>query len=249
MTQDVKAVSDLIAERKKERKALNKIRNQRFLRLLSIHLLIVIIVVLYTLSKAYLNQGIEVRGQVNLDKQTIESIVNQNNISILNFAPLNLSDLENHPLIKSIEVDASQMNQTLITINEFQVVGSLNDKGTLYLLENGEVVQGTKAVLEVPLISGYEGEDLVDLAESLASLKSSSLISMSEIVRHPQSFDEAYSLIYMQDGNQVSSGFKGYTVLDQYDRILKALNPDHKCLSIDELSLVAYSFPCALDNE
>ncbi len=249
MSQDVQAVQDLIEDRKKQRKFDRKQKTLKLLILLFIHALIAFSIFLYIALDAYQFKGFDIKGNQILSQTEIEELIDVSDIALLNFAALDMSELESHPLIQSIKIDAHLMNQTIIDIREYRVVASLNDTMTLYLLENGTVYQGQKPVLDVPQLIDFSDDVLRDVAETLSSLKDSTIVQMSQIFRDPQSFDDNYTLIIMQDGIQVSSGFKGYSVLNQYESILKALNPEHKCLSIDELSLVPYSFPCTLSSE
>ena len=249
MSQDVKAVQELIDDRKKQKKIERRAKTVKFLKILSIHLLIVLIAFIYILTGSYRFIGLDVKGNDHISLEDIQTLIKTREISILDFTALDFKELESHPLIKTLSVDASQMNTIQIDISEYRVVASLNDQATLYLLENGTIYQSKEAALDVPQIVGYDETVYPLIADSLAQLKDSSLILMSRIIKDPKTYDENYSLIYMQDGIQVSSSFKGYTVLDSYERILKALNPEHKCLSIDEYGSGAYSFPCTLDSE
>lgn len=249
MSNDTRAVQDVIDQRKQFIKNKKKHKRNRLLRILLSHLAIVVMIVSFIFLKGYQFKDIEVKGLNELNISEITSELNLKDISLLNFGPLSLNNLENSPMLASIELDASQLNTFKFKLVEVRIVAYLEEDSSLWLSETGAIIKGNHDIIDVPMIYGYTDSELVLLAQTLAALKPSTLIQINSIKQAPQSFDNKYALIRMQDGIKVNSGFKGITVLDHYESILKALNPEHKCLSIDELSLVPYSFPCTLENE
>lgn len=249
MSQDVQNVQTLIELRKKQKKLDIKKRMHKFFRIVLIHITVIGMISFYFYWTYDAYTEIDYKGLKYLESKDLQELTHLNPITLLNFSPLDLSELEANPLIKSMDINASLLSSTSISIVEYRVLAQLELNTNQYLLETGDVVVADINALDVPLIMGYSEESYQALAKTLNDLNQSTLVQISTITRYPQEFDANYSLIRMQDGIMINTGFNGYQILDQYESILKALNPNHRCLSIDEMSLVPYSFQCTLEIE
>lgn len=248
MSKDIQDVKSLIETRKAERKLERKNKLKRILKIVLIHLLIVSFIFVFYITQSYVFKNLEIKGNTNLSKSYIENKLEINSNSLLNFGPLILKEIEIDPMIKTINLNASNLLEMTLNIEEYEVVATLEDAKS-WVIENGQVIQGDHGINDVPVLYDFSGDSLIELATTLASLDHKTLLYMSQIIRNPQSYDENYTKVFMQGGIQVNTSFNGYAILDQYEAILKALNPLHQCLSIDEYTLVPYSYPCTLESE
>lgn len=243
MTQTVESVESLIQKRQQDKK---KRRNQKLWRIalaLVVHLAIGGFIYLYSQSKLHTLKEVEVRGQTLLSAQEVVETLNPQSFGWFNFMPIQGVDLESNPLIKNLHINHYSMNRWLVTIEEHRALAQTSD--AQFLLETGQMVTRNQVASDLPLIENFTLEDYASLSEALRALAPSTLTMMSKLVKTPVSYDDRYVHLYMQDGIQVFSGLKGLIVLDNYSQIKSVLNPEHRCIAIDETKSVPYSFPCA----
>lgn len=245
MSQTIESVDTLIQQRRASKKNL---RNKRIIKLL---LLIILHVSIGSAIYVYVTQGIskltriEIVGNHNLTRQEIEGMIpNREMTGFLNYGFSLSRNLQASDLVKTIELNFTQLNTLKILIEEYRPIAQMELNQT-YLLENGNTVTiHTSQLNELPLLLGYSQSELETVSVALSRLKPETLVMMSSIIKNPMSYDPLYTKITMQDGITVASSLKSITVLDDYLEIKQALNPEHQCIAIDETQGVPYSFPC-----
>jgi cell division septal protein FtsQ len=159
------------------------------------------------------------------------------------------SRINDETLIASYSIRYPRFNEILVSIHEHRILAHLIDQN-LILLENNQVVDLDASTMSypigVPLISGYADEIAYErLADALLTLSVENLMNISELKREPKSYDAYYAHLRMMDGIQVYTALSSLHVLNDYLKIRNALNPEHDCIAIDEITAVPYSFSCA----
>lgn len=246
MTTNIESVESLIENRKVERKLKKK---KRFIKIfigLLVHSLVASCIFAFITLNWDALKSVEIRGNTLLSNDEVLSLLNMNEHSLLDFGPLKTQKLIDHPTVKSVKIEASLLQNWVITLEEYRPLAQL--PLSKLLLENGTSINYDKPV-DVPLIEGYSSVEYLSVAQALSALDPSTLVMISSIQKSPKSFDDQYAHVYMQDGIQVDSSLKTLTVLNDYFSILSVLNPLHRCIAIDEVKSVPYSFPCTQSEQ
>jgi len=247
---NVPSVDELISESKNEKKLIKK---KRIIKVLSsvIGILILALLTYYYFVSEYSNLNtIRVIGNQNISEVYVKEKINsiKSDYSILDFG-FNLStEIEQNPLIKSVKFEYPKNNELNVYIDEYKVVAYLNDIESV-LLENGKLYSFDEyesiSISELIYVTGYIDELAYNrLSVSLLELSDSTKLMISEIIQEEKSYDVYYAKLIMYDGITVYSSLNTLKVLEDYASIRAALNPEHKCIAIDEIKSVPYSFSC-----
>lgn len=248
---DIPSVDSLIAEQRAKKKAAKLKKIKRFLISLSVVLVLGLSAYIFIETDLFNIKKIEVSGNQILKTEYLQALLKSNvhdKIGLTSGMHLS-SELEQERLIASYRIVYPQFNEIMIRVKEHRVLAHLLDQ-QLLLLENAEVVEFDMDVMiypvGVPLINGYDDEiAYTRLTNALLSLTPENLMLISEIKREAKSYDMYYAHLRMMDGIQVYTALSTIRVLNDYLRIRNALNPDHDCIAIDEITAVPYSFSCA----
>jgi cell division protein FtsQ len=247
---NVPSVDELITESKNEKKLIKKKRIIKVLSSLIGILILVLLTYTYFISKYSSLNNIRVIGNQNISEVYVKERINsiKSKYSIFDFG-FNLSaEIEKNPLIKSVKFEYPKNNEFNVYIDEFKVLAYLNDINSV-LLENGKLYSFNEyesiSISELIYVTGYTDELAYNrLALSLIELSDSTKLMISEIIQEEKSYDVYYAKLIMYDGITVYSSLITLKVLEDYASIRGALNPEHKCIAIDEIKSVPYSFSC-----
>lgn len=247
---NVPSVEELISESKNEKKLIKK---KKIIKILStlIGVLILATFIYYYFDSKYSNlNNIKVFGNQNVSDNFVESSINKvkSKYSILDFGIHLSTGIENNPLVESVKFEYSKNDELNVYIKEYEVLAYLNDVNSV-LLENGRLYSFNEyeaiSISELIYVKGYTDELAYQrLSLSLLELSSSTKLMISEIIQDEKSYDVYYAKLIMYDGITVYSSLNTLKVLEDYASIRAALNPEHKCIAIDEIKSVPYSFSC-----
>ena len=247
---DVASVDDLIARRKKEKK------QKRLNRFMVVFSLLTFTAVSSFGLYSYFTSPMSTVHAVLISGNQIysdEAILKRSGIAYDDwFLSVNAATLRkllvDDPLIHDADVRLTKNNEIVIQVSENKVTAIWMDQGKVVLADGSLLemqVDYAKAWLFSPGIYGYEDEESVTvLIAALNGLTASSLGNVSEIHRHPTSYDENYVKVIMQDGNRVYTGLSTLDMLEEYPRIVNALNTANSCIFFDEMTRTAFSQPC-----
>jgi len=249
-SKDVASVDDLIARRRKEQ---NQKRMNRFMVVLSLFAFTLVssfgLYSYFTSPLSSIHAVLISGNQIYSD----EAILKRSGIAYDDwFFAVNAASLRKllveDPLIRDVDVRLTRNNEIVIQVSENKVTAIWMDQGKVVLADGSLLemqVDYAKAWLFSPGIYGYEDEGSVAvLIAALNGLTASSLGNVSEIHRHPTSYDENYVKVIMQDGNRVYTGLSTLDMLEEYPRIVNALNTANSCIFFDEMTRTAFSQPC-----
>jgi hypothetical protein len=244
MSQNIESVETIIEKRKAIKRALRKKKIIVALSFISFYSFMLISTYFLFTQNLFDFKGIEWKNNEILSEYELNQLVDLKPYIFQNIAKDDLVELEKHPLIQAIRFKEISIFEWVIEIDERKVLATLDHNPKIWLLENGEVYRSPSSNLDLPNLVEYPVKAYRQIAEALLKMDRDALMMIDQIIRKPQSYDELYAQIYMQDGIQVNSGLKGIVVLNDYVSITAAMNPEHECMSIDEIRLVPYSFPC-----
>jgi hypothetical protein len=164
------------------------------------------------------------------------------------YGPLMFHQVNEHPLIQDFYIKPYAINKWELYITPHRPLAMWVDP-EMILLENGDIFHMLDADLQrlspLPIVSGYEDKLAQQaLAQALYQLEEGSFNLISEIIQDAKSYDLNYAHVIMQDGLHVYTSLKTLDLLNNFLAIKRALNPEHNCIVIDEITSVPYSFSC-----
>lgn len=248
---EIPSVDSLIAEQRAKKKAAKLKQIKRFLLSFGVVLALGLSIYLFIQTDFFNVKRVEVSGNQVLKTDYLQNLLwsNVHDKTGLTSGIELSKEIEHEKLIDSYKIEYPHFNEIMVLVKEHRVLAHLMDQ-RLLLLENSKVVEFDENIMlypvGVPLIFGYEDEIAYErLSNALLALTAENLILVSEIKRDAKSYDVYYAHLRMMDGIQVFTALSTIHVLNDYLRIRNALNPDHDCIAIDEITAVPYSFSCA----
>lgn len=152
------------------------------------------------------------------------------------------------PLIEKAHVIFGSNRTVTIQIKEKGIKAIWMDQAMMILADGTTLGIGldyAKAWLQAPGIYGYASREALDpLVEALLDIPSEALGNVSEIHLSPTTYDDSYVKVIMQDGNRVFTGLATLDMLTEYPTLVNALTTHNACLFFDEMTRTAFSRPC-----
>lgn len=239
----------VIEKRKKVRELakFNKIKRKLFL--LGVLIGLVIIIIIYFIRPISNVSKINVEGNHYLSDDYILNLanINDNSSYVLVFDFLVEKELTKDKLIESSDVYHGKDNVININVVEKQPVGYIYDSNLKIVLTDGTIITDDEYVdliAELPLINGFDDENVKLISKSFEKVDPYIIESMSEIQRYSQSYDLNMMQILMRDGNYVFVSIYSMDVLNQYFDISFKLNEKNVCIFIEDISKNAYKSSC-----
>lgn len=213
----------------------------------------VTILVLYFMSDYSKVYHISVDGNVYLNDEDIIKISgiseDDNFLFIIPF--LKENKLNNSPYIEEAKVYKLNDNLIKIEVKEVKQIAYLNeDYESRILLQNGDRVALNESnyylINKLPLLEGYTKEQIVDILRGFKQVDYKIINEISEIHRYPFSYDENMLEVIMKDGNYCFVSWTGISMLEEYYKIVSALdsNNGNSCIYLDELTKSGYTSIC-----
>lgn len=246
---EVLPVDEVFENHKLRRKIERRRRNLRIFALVVSVLIFAVAGWLYTLAplskiKAYTLSGNNVLSDESIAEK-MDAVLDTWNA--LNDGPAIASVIKEEGIVKELSLSYPKVNELLIEIEEYKVLAYLLDSGQ-FLLENETLYtpSGTNvSSWGYLMVNGYTSEvHATRLAKELKALDFDLSGIVSEFIQEAKSYDESYAHLVMYDGIHVYTSLSSLEVLRHYKDIRTVLNPEHNCISIDEMSSVPYSFVC-----
>lgn len=219
--------------------------------IVAVFLSLLLIGLIYFLSDASNIYHIDVEGNKYLSTQSIieESKLTKNSKYILTIPFVIENRIKDNPLVEDCKVTLNDKRLVQIEVVEKKIVG--------YILENGlyELVTGSNEKISlnndnlyligtVPLIEGFNEEDLITLERHLDKCDYSIINQISEIHSYPDLKFQNVELV-MADGNYIFTSVFGMEILNKYFDIESSYISDRKqCYYFEDISGNAYTSAC-----
>ena len=219
--------------------------------IVAVFLSLLLIGLIYFLSDASNIYHIDVEGNKYLSTQNIieESKLTKNSKYILTIPFVVENRIKDNPLVEDCKVTLNDKRLVQIEVVEKKIVG--------YILENGlyELVTGNNEKISlnndnlyligsVPLIEGFNEEDLITLERHLDKCDYSIINQISEIHSYPDLKFQNVELV-MADGNYIFTSVFGMEILNKYFDIESSYISDRKqCYYFEDISGNAYTSAC-----
>ena len=219
--------------------------------IVAVFLSLLLIGLFYFLSDVSNIYHIDVEGNKYLSTQSIieESKLTKNSKYILTIPFVIENRIKDNPLVEDCKVTLNDKRLVQIEVVEKKIVG--------YILENGlyELVTGSNEKISlnndnlyligtVPLIEGFNEEDLITLERHLDKCDYSIINQISEIHSYPDLKFQNVELV-MADGNYIFTSVFGMEILNKYFDIESSYISDRKqCYYFEDISGNAYTSAC-----
>jgi cell division protein FtsQ len=247
---DVVSVDDLIANRKKE-------KHQRRVKSILTGLIFFVFTsavaagfYFYFASTSALSSSILISGTKILPDAYILKLSQSGydkNFLMLN-ASLLRKNIKSEPLVQDALVTLDAANVVRIQVVEKPIMAIWLDEAKLVLSDGSLLTmkdEYAKAWLQNPGIYGYKDATVLKpLVDALKPISKEGLGNVSEIHLNPTRYDENYVKVIMQDGNRIYTSLKTLDMIEEYPRIVNALNALNSCIFFDEMTRTAFSQPC-----
>lgn len=145
--------------------------------------------------------------------------------------------LEQDPLIKDASLSKDLQGGFTITVEEEKIIGYLNSDPSQILIQGtGMQTINDIELQNVPRLGEFTDEQLQMLDDGFEDVDTEILSMVSEILPHSESYNANMVRIVMNDGNRITTSYKGIYLLNSYKKILPQLEGTHVCLFMDEYS-------------
>lgn len=242
--------------RKQHRIISEKEKNKRRYLILSVFLSLVIICGIYFLSKQSNIYRVVVSGNNYLNEEDILRLSNvTTDNKFLTTLPFVVEkNVKTNPLVEDCKVELLDGRLVKINVQEKKIIGYTyeNNKSVL-VTDKDERIELDRDNLyiinKVPLIEGFNQEDLVLIEKELVNCDYSIINEISEIHYYPE-LKYQYVEVIMRDGNYVFTSPYGLKLLNKYYDMESSYARDkHNCYYFEDISGNAYTSACPWQSE
>lgn len=252
---DIVVKTDFFIDRVKNRRIANFIKGKKITFVVGILLGFLLVLTVYLsldISNIY---HINVKGNYYLSDEEIIDLTNLNtNKKFYLFTNKSIENkVSKSDFINECKVEKLNGNLVLITVKEKKIVGyTYTSDKNVFVLEDNETIDITKdnihIINKVPLISGFNEEELILLEKNLSKCDEKIINEISDIVNYPKLKYQSVELI-MRDGNYIFTSYYGLDILNKYYSIESSYSQNKKtCYYFEDISGNAYSSACPWEN-
>ena len=249
--------NDYLNKRKYLQKKSKFKKHKTILFVLAFIFSLAIIAVLYIISPYSKVFHITVKGNLYLKDEDIIKKANLSEYYLLTMPKMHSEELKKDPMIEECEIKMLKGNIISIEVKEVKAIGYINEGNEpKLLLINDEriLLDETNMYLinVVPLIEGYNQEELLTLEKGFRDLDYGLINEISEIHKYPMSYDSMYMMVIMHDGNDCFMSYNDLWLLKNYYQVLSLTDTSlgYTCFYFDELAGFGYAGACPwqIDN-
>jgi len=233
-------------------------REKRYIRRRAVFIAAVLLIVLYIVLPVSRVGYIQLKGEKHLDKDYILNLsgVSTKSIYYLTFPSAVEKKIKADPMIEDASVKRTSAGGISISVTEKKAVGYIYDDDA----SKGQVLftDGTKAdlkseylniIAEIPYISGFDADQLKQLAKAMKGVKEEVISEISEIDRYAMSYDADSVRIHMRNGGYYISSMDAVDKINYYNEIYVRMNDQSYCIFGSSSADAAYSSVCPWNGE
>ena len=251
--QSAKKKKHFFSRKKKEHK------KRKPLTLKATYILCAIVLALSSLSVYYFSDDSKVKilaceGNYYYTDAQIYDLAKVSRSTRLWLVPSSLleSRISKEELIKKVSIQKSEGKMTIKVSEKFPLGYYIEDGQKYILTVDGDSILVEDAykdnLIHLPLISGFDEEQLQQLCEALQEVKDDlthDLIEkISEIIPFSSSYDANMIQFVMRDGNSVYSSLNNLSMIVRYSEVLTQLKGASACLVLDAEHLAVDKINC-----
>lgn len=213
---------------------------------------IIIVIMLYLISPSASVFKVIIKGNNYLNDMYYQELsgISDKDKYLLVITPLIERKMKADPIIESVSVKHLDHQLIEINVKEKEIIGYTYDD-----IPNLILIDGTKLSLDdkylhliskVPLIEGYNDEELKTISSGFKKLNKDMINEISEIHRYPFSYDDKMLEVIMRDGNYVYLSYYGLSLLNDYYSIASGINynQENVCIFLDDVTNSGYVSEC-----
>ncbi|HGL4903631.1 TPA: cell division protein FtsQ/DivIB [Staphylococcus aureus] len=189
-----------------------KLRRKRQMRIqysvITILVLLIAVILIYMFSPLSKIAHVNINGNNHVSTSKINKVLGVKNDSrMYTFSKKNaINDLEENPLIKSVEIHKQLPNTLNVDITENEIIALVKYKGKyLPLLENGKLLKGSNDVKinDAPVMDGFKGTKEDDMIKALSEMTPEVRRYIAEVTYAPSKNKQSRIELFTTDGLQV----------------------------------------------
>jgi cell division protein FtsQ len=247
----------ILAGQRKESDDIRFARERKYIVRRALVISVVFLLVLYFLLPVSHVQMIQVKGLDHLSEDYIVSLSGLSTDSryYLCFPSSIASKIRSDDMIEDCTVKLKKDNVISITVTEKKAVGYYYDDtdGGMVLLSDGTTAELKSEYLEiiaqVPYISGFSDDELVELAKAMDSVDEDVIAEMSEIDRYSMSYDASTVRIHMRNGGYFLASMDAVDKVNYYNEIYVRMTNTDYCIFGSSSADAAYTSVCPWNGE
>lgn len=243
-------------ERKESQKKSKIQKHKNVMFILAMFFSIAIITTLYLLSPYSKTYHVAVKGNIYLSDEDIIKEADLNDYFLFTFPRYKEDKLKENPFIEDCSIKMLKGNIVSIEVKEVKAIGYINEENQPKLLLINDVripldANNMYLINSVPLIQGYNQEELLTIEKGFKELDSSLINEISEIHKYSMSYDKMYMNVVMRDGNDCFMSYNDLWLLKNYYQVLSLTDTSlgHACFYFDELAGFGYAGACPWQSE
>ncbi|CDR19931.1 cell division protein FtsQ/DivIB [Staphylococcus argenteus] len=216
-----------------EKRKLRRKRQKRIqYSIITILVLLIAVILIYMFSPLSKIAHVNINGNNHVSTSKINKILDVKSDSrMYTFSKKNaINDLEEDPLIKSVDIHKKLPNTLNVDITENEIIALVKYKGKyLPLLENGKLLKGSNDVKinDAPVMDGFSGTKEDDMIKALSDMKPEVRRYIAEVSYAPSKNKQSRIELYTTDGLQVVGDIS--TIADKmkyYPQMSQSLSRD-----------------------
>ncbi|HDA0742449.1 TPA: cell division protein FtsQ/DivIB [Staphylococcus aureus] len=192
-----------------EKRKLRRKRQKRIqYSVITILVLLIAVILIYMFSPLSKIAHVNINGNNHVSTSKINKVLGVKNDSrMYTFSKKNaINDLEENPLIKSVEIHKQLPNTLNVDITENEIIALVKYKGKyLPLLENGKLLKGSNDVKinDAPVMDGFKGTKEDDMIKALSEMTPEVRRYIAEVTYAPSKNKQSRIELFTTDGLQV----------------------------------------------
>ncbi|HFU9319485.1 TPA: cell division protein FtsQ/DivIB [Staphylococcus aureus] len=192
-----------------EKRKLRRKRQKRIqYSVITILVLLIAVILIYMFSPLSKIAHVNINGNNHVSTSKINKVLGVKNDSrMYTFSKKNaINDLEEDPLIKSVEIHKQLPNTLNVDITENEIIALVKYKGKyLPLLENGKLLKGSNDVKinDAPVMDGFKGTKEDDMIKALSEMTPEVRRYIAEVTYAPSKNKQSRIELFTTDGLQV----------------------------------------------
>lgn len=216
-----------------EKRKLRRKRQKRIqYSVITILVLLIAVILIYMFSPLSKISHVNINGNNHVSTSKINKILDVKSDSrMYTFSKKNaINDLEQDPLIKSVDIHKKLPNTLNVDITENEIIALVKYKGKyLPLLENGKLLKNSNDVKinDAPVMDGFSGTKEDDMIKALSDMKPEVRRYIAEVSYAPSKNKQSRIELYTTDGLQVVGDIS--TIADKmkyYPQMSQSLSRD-----------------------
>lgn len=233
-------------------------RERKYIRRQAVFFSVIFLLVLYVCLPVSRISAIQINGTHHLSEDYVLSLSGLSTKHLFYTAlPHSIEKkIEADPMVEDCTAERTDNNGIVITVEEKKAVGYIYDddasKGKVLFSDGTEAdlkSEYLNIIASIPYISGFDSDQLKELAEAMDDVKDEVIAEISEIDRYALSYDANSVRIHMRNGGYYLSSMDAVNKINYYNEIYVRMSDHSYCIFGSSTADAAYSSVCPWNGE